>query len=166
MVRALNDDDQLPYGGWNDGKGLTTRELGRKLAAYEIRAKTVRLPGDALRAKGYEREQFEDAWERYLPIRDDLQGDTATTQLLSQKAAETKGDTTPLVTLVERGPNPHEQSDVTLSPFESADPEGRAADCRHPRRWLARDRVWRCRTCEPPLFESEVVDERQQAPAA
>ena len=66
LVDALNADEQLPYGGWNDGNGITTRELGKKLAPYGVMAKPIRIDGDRA-GNGYERDQFEDAWSRYLP---------------------------------------------------------------------------------------------------
>ena len=51
--------------GWNDGKGISTRELGRRLKPYSIRANTVRIAG-VKAGNGYRREQFLDAWGRYL----------------------------------------------------------------------------------------------------
>lgn len=65
LVEALNASDELPYGGWNDGRGMTTRELGRKLAPFGIYSKPIRIDG-ARRGNGYERAQFQDAWLRYL----------------------------------------------------------------------------------------------------
>jgi hypothetical protein len=66
LAQALNSSELLPYGGWNDGNGLTTRELGRKLAAYGVKAKPVRIDGTRA-GNGYDRDQFEDPWSRYLP---------------------------------------------------------------------------------------------------
>ena len=112
LVTTLNADEHLPYSAWNDGKGITTRELGKKLQPYKIKAKTVRVGN--FRGKGYEREQFEDAWTRYLPSPADPEGDTVTSPYPSQEQPETNSDTKPLVTLSEKGANPHEQTDVTL----------------------------------------------------
>jgi hypothetical protein len=69
IAAALNDDDGLPFGGWNDQAGVTQRELARHLRRYRTREgvhigpKTIRIGPDT--AKGYHREQFESAWERY-----------------------------------------------------------------------------------------------------
>jgi Protein of unknown function (DUF3631) len=49
LVGALNSDEQPPYGGWSDGKGITTRELGRKLQPYGIRATPIRIEGERAR---------------------------------------------------------------------------------------------------------------------
>ncbi len=66
LAEGLNILDGYGYRHWNDGNGITTRELGRKLARYGIRVKTIRL-GDGSRPEGYDRDQFEDAWARYCP---------------------------------------------------------------------------------------------------
>jgi hypothetical protein len=158
LVEVLNADDQLPYGGWNDGKGLTTRELGRKLAPFDIKAKTIRLVGD-VRANGYEREQFADAWERYLPIPEEFNRDTVTTRMVEPKTAEKNRDKQAGVTVAKNGANPHEQSDVTVSRFESAGIGANATE------WLARDGAWRSLEDDPPTFADEIVDTRE-VPAA
>ena len=115
VIEGLNDDEQLPYGGWSDGKGISTRELGKKLAAYKIKAKTIRL-GERT-AKGYERAQFEDAWSRYLPD-SALERDTRdTTRSQRQETAITKETHDADVPLSEKGENPHGNSDVPLVPL-------------------------------------------------
>jgi hypothetical protein len=43
VVEGLNADERLPYGGWSDGKGISTRELGKKLAPYGIHAQKIRF---------------------------------------------------------------------------------------------------------------------------
>lgn len=52
---------------WADfkGKQLTGRQLGDLLRPYRISARTIRI--SATTARGFRREQFEDAWRRYLP---------------------------------------------------------------------------------------------------
>jgi hypothetical protein len=51
---------------WGDlpGGPLTQRKLGHMLRKYDVIPKTTRLP-DGTQLKGYERRQFEDAWDRY-----------------------------------------------------------------------------------------------------
>src|SRR5262249_29213906 len=60
LVDLLNGDD-LPYGGWNGGEGITSRQLGTKLGPYGIYAKSIRIDGRRA-GNGYDREQFEDTW--------------------------------------------------------------------------------------------------------
>jgi hypothetical protein len=65
LVESLNDLEESAWGGWNDGAGITTRELARYLRPYGIHPhdKTIRI-GGAL-GRGYYRSSFEDAWSRY-----------------------------------------------------------------------------------------------------
>lgn len=161
LVTALNEIDDAPYGGWNLGAGITTRELGKKLVPYGVRAKVIRI-GEG-RTKGYERDQFEDAWSRYLSTSAPFKGDTVTTRTVEPKNGEIKGDKTPLVTVAESDSIPHEQSDVTVVTVPKPD-HGDGDDdlrgrCGHSRLWLARDGRRRCVLCDPPAFPSEVVEE-------
>ncbi|WP_321929973.1 DUF3631 domain-containing protein [Paraburkholderia guartelaensis] len=67
MARLLDElcrDEEAPWATWNKGHAVTARQLGRMLAAYGISSKPVRI--DNAVAKGYEREQFADAFARYL----------------------------------------------------------------------------------------------------
>jgi hypothetical protein len=64
----LDELQKLDESPWVDMRGnpLTDRELARRLRKYEIRSTSVRI-GNAT-AKGYRREDFVDAWARYLPL--------------------------------------------------------------------------------------------------
>lgn len=95
LVAALNADEEMPYGGWSNGAGISTRELGKKLAPYGLIAKKIRI-GES-RANGYERRQFADAWSRYLPQNPSGNRDTGTTPYLSQKSGDANRDNEPLV---------------------------------------------------------------------
>ena len=122
VVDALNADDDLPYGGWSDGRGITTRELGWKLRPYGVKSKTIRI-GDRF-AKGYERDQFEGAWSRYLAGSDAQSRHIDTSGYPSQTTAEENRHADPLVAVLEEDPNPHEQTNVALvsvSKSESGD---------------------------------------------
>jgi hypothetical protein len=66
-LAGINDDDELPFGGWGDGRGLTARALAKLLRPYGVRPRTVRLD-DGSTPKGYYRNgALEEAFERYLP---------------------------------------------------------------------------------------------------
>ena len=66
ILDALCKLDESP---WNDinnkGKALTDRELAVRLRAYSIKPKLVRIGSNV--ARGYRREDFAEAWRRYLP---------------------------------------------------------------------------------------------------
>jgi Protein of unknown function (DUF3631) len=62
---AINGDEELPFGGWRDGRGLDPRGLARLLRPYRIRSRTVKLR-DGSTAKGYRRDHtMEEALARY-----------------------------------------------------------------------------------------------------
>ena len=65
LVEALCADIEGPWGTWNRGKEISPRQIARKLASYKIARSTFRI-GSATH-KGYMRESFADAWNRYLP---------------------------------------------------------------------------------------------------
>jgi hypothetical protein len=68
LLTALNEDEELPFGGWRDGKGLDARILARLLKPYTVKPRTIRV-GEGT-AKGYRAEDLADAWARYLPAGD------------------------------------------------------------------------------------------------
>jgi uncharacterized protein DUF3631 len=114
LVEALNADEQLPYGGWSEGKGITTRELGKKLAPYGIHAQKIRFGERTL--NGYTRLQFEDAWSRYLPDSDIETGTPEQMAQPSQKPAEMKPEHLADVPVSESPANPHRQAECSGVP--------------------------------------------------
>ncbi|WP_247315121.1 DUF3631 domain-containing protein [Ralstonia pseudosolanacearum] len=64
LLAALCEDDEAPWKTWNRGKEMTTRQLGKKLGEYGIKSKVVRIGYDA--PKGFDVDQFSDAFARYL----------------------------------------------------------------------------------------------------
>ena len=57
-------DSEAEYGKWNDGKGITTRQLGHKSALRDP-GRSIRRDG-VKRGNGYHREAFAVSWTRYL----------------------------------------------------------------------------------------------------
>jgi hypothetical protein len=68
----------IEEGPWADlrGRELDSRGLANRLRKYEIRSRTIRV-GDAT-PKGYRREDFEDAWSRYLSAKSATSATSAT----------------------------------------------------------------------------------------
>jgi putative DNA primase/helicase len=64
LIKALCEDTEAPWATYNQGKELSARQLSNKLAEYGISSKTIRLASNT--AKGFEVEQFNDAFTRYL----------------------------------------------------------------------------------------------------
>ncbi len=63
LVAALVAEETAPWGDLK-GRPLDARALARLLRRYEIKPRVMRM-GNAT-PRGYERQDFEDAWERYL----------------------------------------------------------------------------------------------------
>ncbi len=66
LLTALCEDDEAPWATYNRGKPMSTRQLARKLDGYGIRSRNIRF-GMEIR-KGYEAEDFKEAWSRYIPL--------------------------------------------------------------------------------------------------
>lgn len=67
LINALCEDAEKSWATYNRGKSLSPRQLSTKLRDYGIASKTIRL-GAYETAKGYELEQFQDAFTRYLVV--------------------------------------------------------------------------------------------------
>jgi hypothetical protein len=69
LADALNAIEESPWGGWNDGSGITKHELARHLRRYGIHPhdKTIRIGGAV--GRGYFPSSFADAWSRYTVTR-------------------------------------------------------------------------------------------------
>jgi hypothetical protein len=65
LIAALYSLPEAPWSELNKGKGLNEYSLGRFLKDYEITSKTIRIEFN--KAKGYQRPDFADAWDRYCP---------------------------------------------------------------------------------------------------
>lgn len=62
LAASLAEIEEAPWPEWY-GKPITATAIARLLSRFEIKPKVIRV-GDET-ARGYRREQFEDAWERY-----------------------------------------------------------------------------------------------------
>jgi hypothetical protein len=70
LLKALVDMDERPWAEWRRGNPLTSRGLAGLLKPDRIQTRTVRFEDgteDGTTAKGFLREQLEDAWKRYVP---------------------------------------------------------------------------------------------------
>lgn len=64
LVNGLVEIETSPWGEWSQGRPLTTAKLARLLRPYSICPHSIRLDDET--PKGYEREDFEDSFRRYL----------------------------------------------------------------------------------------------------
>ncbi len=65
LVSLLNDLDEAPWSGWRKDKGISSIQLVNMLKAFGIRSHPLRVGSE--RGRGFELEQFDDAFARYLP---------------------------------------------------------------------------------------------------
>ena len=65
LINALCEDTEKSWATYNRGKQLSPRQLSNKLKPYGITSKTIRT-NNYETAKGFESEQFNDAFARYL----------------------------------------------------------------------------------------------------
>jgi putative DNA primase/helicase len=65
LISALCEDTEKSWATYNRGKPLSPRQLSTKLKDYGIASKDLRFGYDGVK-KGYEAEQFDDAFSRYL----------------------------------------------------------------------------------------------------
>jgi hypothetical protein len=106
LIDRLKADSEAPWGTWgHDGTGLNPRRLATLLKPYGIKSKTVRLDDDTT-LKGYKREEFNNAFARYLS---------------SSGAPSVTGVTTALESQKQPLANPSQQSLVT----DADEPENR-----------------------------------------
>ncbi len=64
LLSKLNFNEEYPWGGWCDGKGINSHTLSRLLRSFKIQPQNIRLQDHVV--KGYLRQSFEECWERYL----------------------------------------------------------------------------------------------------
>ena len=65
LIAALTSNGDMGWGSYNRGKPLTARQLAKQLGTYGIKPRNLRFKSATL--KGYEKTDFAEAFERYLP---------------------------------------------------------------------------------------------------
>lgn len=68
IVEKLGRMEDRPWPEWRRGQAMTQPQLANQLRAFSIRPGTIRRGYDT--CKGYRREQFDEAWKRYLPAKE------------------------------------------------------------------------------------------------
>ena len=106
ILSRLIEIEESPWGDIR-GRQLDERGLAKRLKAYGIKSKTVRI-GDAT-PRGYTRADLFDAWTRYLPAQP---GTSETSATSATHQAHHAGDVAHVAELsgYEGGPSPDEWS--------------------------------------------------------
>ena len=66
LIKELCSDDERPWATYNRGFQIKPRQIASKLKGYGIHSKTIRI-GFGETPKGYELNQFKEAFSRYIP---------------------------------------------------------------------------------------------------
>jgi hypothetical protein len=127
LIDKLGEIEESPWGDWY-GKPISAQSLSKLLRPYRIKTMPVKVEGKTVR--GYKREQFVEAWNRYLPV----VGVTSVTSVTSSFPSQAGGN----------AGNAGNAQVVGATPRE----------------WLARDGVWRSLEDEPPAFPDEALERR------
>ena len=72
LLKALNEMEESPWGGFHEGTGMTGRDLAGMLKRYDIAPKQIKFEVGG--RKGYEKEAFRDAFSRYLVLPETTRG--------------------------------------------------------------------------------------------
>jgi hypothetical protein len=123
LIELLCLVDEAPWGEkwWDSYKGEQTKGAASNLAwhlkRFGIRSKKIRFEDGPL--QGYEKEAFEDAWNRYLPLSPDLSRNIRNNphEQTDSEPFESR-NRTPNVPAEKPPSNPHEYSDVPDVPTE------------------------------------------------
>ncbi len=65
LMTVINGNDEYPFGGWNNGGGMHSRNLNAMLKPYGVHSLDIKFSGGT--RKGFEKVAFADAWSRYTP---------------------------------------------------------------------------------------------------
>jgi putative DNA primase/helicase len=70
LIQHLCDDDEKSWATYNRGRPITPRQVAKKLKEYGIASKNLRINCDVV--KGFDHEQFKEAFARYLALSPEL----------------------------------------------------------------------------------------------
>ncbi len=87
LATYLNEDNEANWFLWNKGRGMTPNSLAKQLREFDIISKSIRIGLNT--AKGYLKEQFNDAFTRYLTS---PSPDTTFTNVTTSQAKEYRED--------------------------------------------------------------------------
>lgn len=66
LCQKLCSLEERPWNEWSKGKSITTAKIARYLKPYGVSPRSIR--DGSKNAKGYHKEDFEDAFLRYIPM--------------------------------------------------------------------------------------------------
>ncbi len=109
LIEALCDDDEKVWATYNRGKPVSPRQIAKRLADFGIKSKNVRIGYG--QAKGFEIEQFQEVFSRYLPTPPENPSQASQTPEASNRAA-CGGTDEKLATVTKNAPVPPEPAPI------------------------------------------------------
>jgi putative DNA primase/helicase len=92
MISELCLDAEKPWKTYNKGVPISPRQVAGRLKGFGIKSKTIRIGFET--PKGYEKEQFTEAFSRYAsPIPENIRHTPQTTSVLNSSVSDTKNGT-------------------------------------------------------------------------
>jgi hypothetical protein len=67
LCTALGNMESRPWPEWKAGRPITPKQAADALKPFKVRPFTYRPSGGGKPVKGYQRDHFAEAWQRYLP---------------------------------------------------------------------------------------------------
>ena len=87
LLEALCSEAEAPWATYNRGKPLSSRQLAKKLKAYKIHSKDMRISPHNKNLKGYSYDDFSEAFSRYIAPPSDLAATNATARQVNNYGA-------------------------------------------------------------------------------
>lgn len=115
LLDRLKADPEAPWNEYSNGAGLTAMRLGMLLKEYDITSGNIRFTPEQARsynllsdqAKGYQRGDFQDAWQRYCPPLDPDTEASRTEPSQPSHPSSSQGRLAPVVRLKPSQPTPN-----------------------------------------------------------
>jgi hypothetical protein len=130
LTDELAADDEAPWGSWRGDGPITARALAGILRRYEIRPRQLWVAG--VNVRGFRRDDFEDAWRRYLPANPPDRASFPLDPLDSSNHAGLRAKTDPLdeaaLADTEEAAKPYEQTALAGLADRTGDQGGGAPD--------------------------------------
>ena len=124
LIEALCADEERPWSTFKQGAKITARQVAYKLRSFDIKSKSLRINGRVM--KGYELQDFEDSFQRYLvpdPGKEGLQVTNLSEGMETVAPACNRSEDVTVTNTDPLHQNPCKHSDVTRNPKNSTPEE-------------------------------------------
>jgi hypothetical protein len=126
LLEKLNEPEEAAWHNWNEGHGLRPRELANKLRPYRLKSRDVWIENTTRR--GYLREDFDDAFSRYLPISEDSKSDVREDGSIKPETGIPTSARKAAPSTCENPEKPQEQADLADLAHKSSGKHGEGDD--------------------------------------